>query len=289
MFGGLTENMRFSPTDYSLDTNLHPTLKRDFNTLLWEIKVLCRHFNVRKVNIIDSHLSKNLTNLKKVIEYLDTKRLSYVKIGLLLELECLSQADVYLLKHNYNSIFKISLLSNYVDSRQIELIQSMTIYNWRIKLCFELFNKNSNVDDVCFVLNQLRKGMFSISPNSLIKGSSDNQVLNKTQTIIALLYYRVFYTFHQKIIQYENQNKYELRSGISKNYHSIPHIQKQIDKMSNLLMSVFLDVIESTICHCLQTNLSTKEIILLLLEQFHDQILCIEGDFDAHLSDPYRV
>ncbi|MDR1181307.1 MAG: hypothetical protein LBL13_04960 [Bacteroidales bacterium] len=289
VLGRINTNKNYFPLDYKFDTHMHPQIEHGFETMLIEVKTICHKYSLRKVNIIDDELINDLHRIDVIKSYLNNNNLSHVKIGLLLDRRLITNENMNFIISRADYINKIIITSDLITSEFVLLLKKIRRYNIKIKVQFCLFNEGINIEYIRYVLKTIRNREFYISPKALISGAVNDPILLNIKKIMTLIYNKIFHSYHIKIIQFENDQKYELRTGVSKAYGLIPKIQNEVEKLSHNLNTIFIDIFESVLFKCDYNNTDTKNIVLDILAEYENKFLEIGGEIDAHLSDSCRI
>ncbi|MDR0919510.1 MAG: hypothetical protein LBM93_09760 [Oscillospiraceae bacterium] len=287
--GSIHKNQNYFPSDYQFDTSNYKYIEHNFSTILKEIKTICTKYNLKKCNIIDNIISNNLKCIDEIKLFLDNNNLSQVKLGLFIDSSVITENNIEFIRKRINYIYKVVISSSTISQDHINFIKNLTDDGFRVKVLFSLFNDGITIEYIQYLLNVIRKRVFFLTPKSLVSGTVCNPILQKIKRIMEFIYYKIFHDYHLKIIEFENQQKYEIRIGLSKDYESIGRIQKEVDYLSFCLNNVFLVMFDSTILQCSLNCIDDKKITADLLKQYKNDILDIGGVIDAHLSSSCRI
>lgn len=276
------------PTDYEFNIN-RLIFKKNINMIKKEIITLCNYYNIRKINIINSDKFHCLKIIDEIDIFLKEQDLPYLKIGIYVTSEVFNSKMCDYIIEKRDLIYKIVLISLSINPEQITEFQRLKNNGIKLKVILELFHANATICSILFAINAIRYEDIQVSPTSLIAGNPSNKVLIQIQNILKILFFKLFFSYHQKIIEYENNVKFELRIGKSKQYDYIPKIQKQVELFSKSLNAIFLDIMENILLHSSTEDYTSAQMIINVLTQYKDKIKEVGDDIDANLFASRRV
>lgn len=281
-------NRRCFPSDYVFDED-HPLFKKKIEWTQQEIITLCKKFRLRKINIITHNLIPYSKEIDEIDVLLKENNLDHVKIGIYIASESITDKMCDYLVGKRDLIYKIIFSNNIVTSSLITRFHKLQESNIKIKVMLELFHEQATTDSILLVINAIRQGVIQAAPTALITGNPSDQILTKIQCVMRTLFFKIFLPNHQKIIEYENSQKYELRIGKSQQHASILEIQKRVESLSQSLNDIFFSMIEDLLSYLTLKKDASGQMIIDLLNKYKDKIQKVGDDIDAYLSDSRRI
>lgn len=284
VIGDISSGRNYFPSDYCYNTNNCQKVIRNFKTIISEIIFLSKNFPIRKINIIDDRIIDNIKKLDLVFSELLSNDLSYLNLGLYLDADLLDEETCKYLANHKNMIYKITFVTRHITKKQIAYYDYLKKENIKVKVLFNLFDVNTDLNYIEFVLNNVKKEIFNISPTSLISGVAQTDILCDVKSIMKYVYSKVFKELYDDIVLYENICKYDYRVGNNNNYDALTDIKKSVDERIRLVNNAFIDFYFALITHIRKKNFN-KENIITLLEYFKDQFAEIRRILDEGLFD----
>lgn len=277
---------KWFPSDYVFNAE-HALFKSNIEKTQLEIITLCRKFSLRKINII--HLDLIPNEIEKIQALLKENTLDYVRLGIYMTSSSLTDKMCDYLIEKRGLLYKIIILSDVMTYDQLTKFHKLKEYKIKTKVIFALFHEQATIDSVQSAINSIRQGDFQVAPTTLIAGAPSDQMLAQIQSIMRVLFFKIFLPYHQKIIEYENNKKYELRIGKSQQYASIPAIQRQVESLSQSLNNIFLSMLEDLLSHLTLRIDAPGHIIIDLLNKYKDRIQKVGDDINDYLFASRRI
>lgn len=288
VIGEISSGRNYFPSDYCYNTNNCQELTRDFITIISEIVFLSKNFPIRKINIIDDRIIDNIKKLDLVFSDFLTNDLSYLNLGLYLDADLLDEETCKYLANHKNMIYKITFVTKHITKKQIAYYDYFKKENIKVKVLFNLFDAHTDLNYIEFVLNNVKRGIFNISPTSLISGVAQTDILCDIRSIMNYVYSKVFKELYDDIVLYENICKYDYRVGNNKNYDDLTEIKKSVDERIRLVNNAFIDFYYALIAYIRKKNFN-KENIITLLEYYKEQFVEIRSILDEGLFDSCSI
>lgn len=263
--------------------------EKNFERTMQEVITLCRKFRLRKINIINNELVPYAKAIDELDVLLKENNLAHVRIGIYIASTLFTDQTCEYLIEKVDLIYKIIFLSDFVTFDQIDKFCKLKKANIKVKVMSSLFHEQATTDSVRLFINAIRQGDIQVAPTALIAGNTSDPMLIQIQNIMRTLFVKIFLPCHQKIIEYENNKKYDMRIGKSMQYDTIPEIQKQVELLSQTLNDIFLSMLEDLLFFLPQEKEALVQIIIKLLYKYKGKIQKVGGDIDAYLFDSRRI
>lgn len=279
---------KYFPSDYYFYAE-HLLFERNCECLRQEIITLCGEFCLRKINIIAQEQVLCINEIDEIQDLLKTNGLSHVRLGIYVGLTSLTNKMCNYLIEKKDLLYKIIFLGNNLTSAQITQFRKLKEYNIKIKVILELFHEHATTKSIQFVIDTMRSGDIQVTPTALVAGKPSDLHLAQIQIILRTLFFRIFLSYYQKIIEYENNKKYEIRIGKSQQYSIIPEIEETVNMLSQSLNDIVFSILEELLFNTTLYKYETDDIIIMLLKKYKDRIEKVGGHIDANLFDSCRV